>query len=342
MLVARAPVRISFGGGGTDLPAYYDRYGGMVVSAAINKYFYTIISPASTDDGIQLISSDYHTFYRHDPAKPLFWDGQLSLPRAILHHFGIERGYSIFLASEVPPGTGLGSSGSVAVALVHALAALTHPLSKHEVAELACAIEIEKMGMPVGKQDQYGAAFGGLNVLHFERDGVEVEPLDLKPSVLTQLENSLLLFFTGTARDSASILSHQKQASAQGQGQVVEALHAIKALAVDVRACLEAGDLDAFGELLHAAWQHKKKLAPNVTSSAIDRYYTLAREAGAVGGKITGAGGGGFLMLYCPPVCQPQVTEVLEGEGLVRMDFRFDFQGATTVLDTLIRHHLYA
>jgi D-glycero-alpha-D-manno-heptose-7-phosphate kinase len=149
------------------------------------------------------------------------------------------------------------------------------------------------------------------------------------------------LFFTGTARESSNILRHQKQASEEEQGDVIEALHAIKALAVDICDCLMAGDLDTFGELLHAAWAHKKKLAPNVTSSAIDRYYALARDAGAIGGKITGAGGGGFLMLYCPPIHQPAVTAVLEDEGLVRMDFRFDFQGATTVLDTLSRHHTW-
>lgn len=341
MLVARAPVRISFAGGGTDLPAYYERCGGLVVSAAIDKYFYAIISRHGTENGVQIISSDYHTFYRHDPEQPLFWEGHLSLPRAILHHFGIERGYSIFLASEVPPGTGLGSSGSVAVTLVHALSNLTQrSLGRQDMAELACAIEIEKLGMPVGKQDQYSAAMGGLNVFHFGPNGVQVEPLQLSEDTLGRFERSLLLFFTGSARDSATILSHQKQASEAGEDQVMEALHAIKALARETRACLEAGDVDAFGQLLHASWEHKKKLAPNITTPAIDRYYRLAREAGAIGGKITGAGGGGFLMLYCPPDQQAQVTSVLEAEGLVRMDFHFDFQGASIVLDTLSRHRV--
>lgn len=338
MLVARAPVRISFGGGGTDLPAYYNRYGGLVISAAINKYFYSIISANGVDEGVQIISSDYHTFYRHDPSQPLFWDGQLSLPRAILHQFGIERGYNIFLASEVPPGTGLGSSGSVAVTLVRALSALSHPLTKPEIAELASYVEIKKLGMPVGKQDQYSAAYGGLNVFHFTSDGVQVEPLSISHDTLADLQDSLLLFFTGTARESSNILSHQKRASEDGQPQVVEALHAIKALALEIRACLEAGDLNAFGELLHASWENKKKLAPNVSSSSIDHYYSIARQAGALGGKITGAGGGGFLMLYCPPIHRAAVTRVLEQAGLVRMDFHFDFQGATIVLDTLSRH----
>ncbi|MFN8485847.1 MAG: GHMP kinase [Anaerolineae bacterium] len=338
MLIARAPVRVSFGGGGTDLAAYYQPYGGMVVSAAINKYFYTMISAARPGDGVQIVSSDYHTFYRHDPGQPVFWKAGLELPRAALSHFGVEREYNVFLASEVPPGTGLGSSGSVAVTLVRALSTLCDiPLSRHEIAETAAHIEIEKLGLPVGKQDQYIAAFGGVNVIRFGDDGVTVQPLQASDDTLRQLEERLLLFFTGSTRESSNILHQQKRASEAGRGPVVEALHVIKALAEEMRAMLEAGDVDGFGQLMDEGWQQKKRLAPNVSNTAIDGYYALAREHGAVGGKVTGAGGGGFLMLYCPPGRQADVTQALEGEGLVRMNFVFDYQGATVVLNTLPR-----
>ena len=342
MLIARAPVRISFGGGGTDLEAYYARYGGMVVSAAINKYFYTIISPSDEHDGVQIISSDYQTFYRSDSDQLTFWNSNLELPRAILDHFGLQRGYNLFLASEVPPGTGLGSSGSVAVTLVRALSTLCGlALSREQIAELAAYIEIEKLQMPVGKQDQYAAAFGGLNVITFRPEGVTVEPLKMEKGALRRLERSLLLFFTGSTRESSRILQHQKRASEEHRGPVINALHAIKAFAQEMRACLETGELDAFGELLHRSWEQKKRLAPNITTPFIDRCYALARQQGALGGKITGAGGGGFLMLYCPPDHQAAVTAALEGEGLVRMNFRFDFQGARVLLNTLSSAHTW-
>lgn len=339
MLITRAPVRISFGGGGTDLEAYYGQYGGMVVSAAIDKYFYTIISNGREEDGVQIISSDYHTFFRHDPGQRFFWNGDLQLPRAVLHHSGVTQGYSLFLASEVPPGTGLGSSGSVAVTLVRAVSALTdQALSRHEIAEQAAFIEIEKLGMPVGKQDQYAAAFGGLNVIHFEPDGVTVEPLKMDRETGRRFERSLLLFFTGSTRESSKILQQQKDASESNQTRVINALHAIKDLALETREVLEAGDLDRFGALLHEAWEQKKQLARNVTNPRIDRCYELARRNGALGGKITGAGGGGFLMLYCPPERHGDVTGALEQEGLVRMDFGFDYRGVSVLLNTLSRH----
>lgn len=344
MLIARAPVRISFGGGGTDLPAYYEQYEGMVVSAAINKYFYTVVSPTTQQSGIQIISSDYRTFFRHDPERPFFWNGNgtLPLPKAVLHHFGVDRGYDLFLSSEIPPGTGLGSSGSVAVTLVRAISALCgHALSQEQIAETACYIEIDKMGMPVGKQDQYAAAFGGLNTITFQPDRVTVEPLRTQRETVHELSNHLMLFFTGSTRESSKILSHQKRASEKNEDTVIASLHALKRVAEDMRQCLEQSNLDAFGELMHYAWQRKKQLAPNISNTDIDRYYEISREYGAIGGKITGAGGGGFLMLYCPPIHQRVVTRALEAEGLVRMDFDFDFQGATVLLDTLSRGHAW-
>jgi D-glycero-alpha-D-manno-heptose-7-phosphate kinase len=333
MLIARAPMRISFGGGGTDLEAYYANYGGVVISTAINKYFYAVIT-TDESDGLQVISADYRSLFRHSPYDDLFWDGDLALPKAILHHFGIRRGINLFVASEVPPGTGLGSSSAAAVTLVRAISTLVEqPMTRQQVAELASFIEITKMGMPIGKQDQYASAFGGLNTITFSSEGVTVEPLKIAPEVRYTLERRLLLFFTGTSRESTSILKHQRKSTEEQDGAVLQALHHIKQVAIDVQACLERGDLEEFARLLDYAWQEKRRLAPGLSTGFIDECYSLALHHGAAAGKITGAGGGGFLLLYCREQAQEAVTRVLEERGLKRMNFRFDQQGAAVVLN---------
>jgi len=337
MLITRAPVRISFAGGGTDLPAYSARYGGAVVSTTIDKYFYVFLN-VGADDAIQITSSDYRTFYRHDADTPMLFDGDLSLPRAIFNHFGLTRGVSMFLASEIPPGTGLGSSSAVAVAIIKAVTTARGLfLSKQQIAELACQIELEKLGEPIGKQDQYAAAFGGLNLIQFSATGVTVEPLPIAPATRRELEKNTLLFFTGATRAASSILRAQKQSSEQDDPQVLDALHAVKAMAFEVKAALARGDLARFGELLDAAWQHKKKFAAGISNARIDEAYALARRSGARGGKVTGAGGGGFLMLYCEPSRQAAVTQALEDMGLRRMDFRFETEGARVLVNAGLR-----
>ncbi|HEV2580158.1 MAG TPA: hypothetical protein VGT44_04830 [Ktedonobacteraceae bacterium] len=341
MLIARAPMRISFGGGGTDLEAYYARFGGLVISTAINKYFYAIITTDESED-LQVISADYRSLFRHTPYNDLFWNGDLALPKAVLHHFGIRRGINLFVASEVPPGTGLGSSSAAAVTLVRAISTLVEqPMTKQQVAELACAIEIGKMGMPIGKQDQFAAAFGGLNKIIFSEEGVSVEPLHIAHEVRQTLERRLMLFFTGSSRESTSILKHQRKSTEDRDDSVLQALHNIKQVAVDVQACLEVGDLDEFARLLDYAWQEKRRLAPGLSTSTIDEYYRLAREQGAAGGKITGAGGGGFLLLYCVEDRQLAVTEALERHGLKRMNFHFDQQGATVLMNVANFNNLW-
>jgi D-glycero-alpha-D-manno-heptose-7-phosphate kinase len=337
MLIARAPVRISFAGGGTDLPAYYMSNGGAVVSTTIDKYFYVFLN-ANGDDSMQITSSDYRTFYRHDVDTPLLFDGDLSRPRAILNHFGLSRGISMFLASEIPPGTGLGSSSTVAVAIIKSITtARGLYLSKQQVAELACQIEIEKMGEPIGKQDQYAAAFGDLNLIQFQAGGVTVEPLRIALETRRALERRILLFFTGSTREASSILRAQKQSSEHRDPRVLDALHAVKAMAFEVKDCLERGDLELFGRLLDKGWQHKKRFAAGISTSLIDECYTLALANGATGGKVTGAGGGGFLMIYSEPECQAAVTQALEAKGLKRMDFRFDSEGARVLVNAGLR-----
>lgn len=332
-LIARAPMRISFGGGGTDLEGYYSRYGGVVVSAAIDKYFYAVISESGSQS-LQLISANYGSFHCQEAVEDLVWDGNLALPKAVVDHFGLPPGHDIFMASEIPPGTGLGSSSAAAVCLCLALSEKQgRRASRQEVAELASRLEIEKLGMPIGKQDQYASAFGGINLIRFEREGTTVEPLRLSPERVRELEGALMLFFMGSSRSSSSILRQQRESTCRGDPVVIESLHAIKEMALQMRFEIEQGDLAAVGRLLDLAWQSKKRLASSVTNPTIDRWYRIARDAGAVGGKVTGAGGGGFLLLYCPPERQAEVARVLREQGLHQMRFQFDFLGAHILLE---------
>lgn len=336
MLIARAPMRLSFAGGGTDFESYYTQFGGMVVSAAIDKYLYVFLT-VTQGVNIQIMSADYQTFYRQNAEEEMLWDGDLALPRAVLNHFNIREGLSMFLASQVPPGTGLGSSSTVAVSVIKALSSLLDlGLSKHEVAELACSIEIDKLRMPIGKQDQYAAAYGGANVIRFGQEGVSVEPLRLLPETIEDLESNVLLFYTGAAREAARTLAAQDRSVRAGDQTVLESLHTIKAMADETRRCLEGGTLTVFGEILHESWEHKKRLAEGISNPRIDEYYAIARSSGAIGGKIAGAGGGGFLMLYCQPGATSRVTEALERMGLKRMDFSIDFDGARILVNNAI------
>ena len=337
MLIARAPVRISFAGGGTDLEAYYREHGGLVVSTTIDRYFYILIN-LNGADSVQITSSDYRTFFRQRRGQPVLWDDNLALPRTFLHEFGIESGLALFLASEIPPGTGLGSSSSVSVALAKALSALCGlRLSSTQVAELASIVEIDKLKMPIGRQDQYAAAVGGLNAIHFASDGVHVEPVNCAPDIERAFERRLMLFFTGASRSAASILKDQQAATQQGASEVMASLHEIKAMAQTTLDLLRKGDLPQVGALLHESWELKKRLATGITNPRIDEWYALARACGASGGKITGAGGGGFLMLYCDEQYQEAVTLELEARGLVRMDFHFERGGAVILMDAIPR-----
>jgi D-glycero-alpha-D-manno-heptose-7-phosphate kinase len=335
VLIARAPLRIGLAGGGTDLPAYSDRYGGLVVSATIDKHVYVILS-AGGGRHIQVSSSDYRSFFRSAVGEPASAEGELKLPKAVLGRFGIRSGVSILLASQVPPGTGLGSSSAVAVALIKALAELCgRRLAVREVAELACEIEIDELGMPIGKQDQYAAAFGGLRCYEFTPGGVKVERLDVPGSALAALEARLMLFFTPTRHDSATILAEQRRNTTTGAGGAIEALHEIRELAAETRADLLAGDVSRVGARLHRSWLAKRRLASGISDPRIDEWYEIARAAGADGGKIAGAGGGGFLLLHCEPDRQDHVIDALRPRGLVRMDFRVESGGAMVIVNHL-------
>jgi D-glycero-alpha-D-manno-heptose-7-phosphate kinase len=335
VLIVRSPVRISFGGGGTDLPAYYERFGGAVLSAAINKYFYTILGSRS-DGRVQVISSDLRVCETwHDIAGMSIEGSALEIPLAVLKQAGCDVSVDLFLASEIPPGTGLGSSASVCVNILKTLTTyLRQPISKYELAERAFKIARHSLGKHVGKQDEYASVFGGLNYISFHPEGTTlVEPVGLEPGVLRELQSNLMLFFAGAAHHSWTILQEQEASTRSGDGGALEALHEVKALGVRMRTSLERGELHLFGELLHEAWQAKRRISSKISTPRIDKLYSVAIHHGALGGKITGAGGGGFLLFYCEPLHQAAVRDAMRAEGVHEMTFGFDMQGAQVIVN---------
>lgn len=333
MLIVRSPVRISFGGGGTDLPTYYERYGGAVVSAAINKYFYTVLRKRH-DGLIQVISSDLRACETWQSIARMDLAGtDLEIPLAVLKKLGSDISVDLFLSSEIPPGTGLGSSAAVCVNVLKTITTYLHrSCSPYELAEQAYDIARNVLRKPVGKQDEYASALGGLNFLRFERDGrVEVEALNLDSRILSQLQSNLMLFFTGTAHHSWTILTDQEKSSSKPAGKSVEALHEIRGLADRMRDVLMTGELRTLGLLLDEGWQAKKRVSEGISNARIDELYAIAKQNGALGGKITGAGGGGFLLLYCEAPNQQRVREAFQAFGIREMAFDFDYQGAQVI-----------
>jgi D-glycero-alpha-D-manno-heptose-7-phosphate kinase len=335
VLIGRSPVRISFAGGGTDLPAYYEQFGGSVLSVAINKYFYTVLG--KRDDGrIQIISSDLRIFEAWRDIAAMNIEGSaLEIPVAVLKDIGRDLSIDLFLASEIPPGTGLGSSASVCVNLLKTITTYLHkPLSKYELAERAFTVARLMLKHHVGKQDEYAAAFGGLNFIDFSQDGsATVTPVNASAAILEQLQQNLMLFFTGVSHHSWTILEEQEKSTRNHKGAAVDALHEVRALAGQMLRLIENGHLSSFGKLLNEAWQAKKRVSKDISNSRIDQLYSLARENGALGGKITGAGGGGFLLLYCEPSQQEFVRSAMAAEGIHEMAFAFDFQGAQVIVN---------
>jgi D-glycero-alpha-D-manno-heptose-7-phosphate kinase len=335
MLITRSPVRISFGGGGTDLPAYYQQFGGAVLSTTINKYFYTVLR--KRDDGkVQVISSDLRTLETWENIAGMSFErSELEIPLAVVKGVGRSVSVDLFLASEIPPGTGLGSSASVCVNVLKALSTHLHlHVSKYELAERAFHIARNVLGNPVGKQDEYAAVFGGLNYIRFAADGsVTVDPVELDAALLRELEENLMLFFTGATHQSQTILEEQEKSTREDRGRAIESLHTIAALADRMRGTLEDGDLHQFGTLLDEGWQAKKRISGKISSDQIDALYRSAKENGAVGGKITGAGGGGFLLLYCERPHQEAVRQALAAAGAREMTFRFDSKGAQVIVN---------
>jgi D-glycero-alpha-D-manno-heptose-7-phosphate kinase len=320
VIFSRAPLRISLGGGGTDLPSYYSEHGGFLVSGAIDKYIYMLTHTVfqrryrmkySATEEVDTIEEIQHPILRE----------------TLLRHW---RGNPLEIASvaDVPAGTGMGSSGAFTVCLLKGLAhARRTSITPGGLAEAACEIEIDVLKEPVGKQDQYVAAHGGICAYTFNPDGsVEVEALELDEATLRKLRDHLLLFYTGEARSAAAVLGDQDQRSKSGDAEMLENLHRTKEMGYRSRDLLVAGDLEGYAELMHEHWENKRQRSPGMATEHIDRLYTLARRSGAIGGKLVGAGGGGFLLVYAArPI---DTRQAMAAGGAQELAFDFEFDGA--------------
>lgn len=324
MIIVRSPLRITFGGGGTDLASYYRDHEGFLIAAAIDKFVYvTVIKPFTP--GIYL---KYSKIEHVDTIEEV----QHPIIRESLKQFdsGLPQ-IEITTLADIPAGTGLGSSGSFTTALLRALHAhnnsIIHP---RDLAEQACHIEIDRLGEPIGKQDQYIATFGGITCFNFRRDGqVDATPLAIDEDTRNNLSDNLLMFFTGFSRSASNILKDQDTRTKQNDRSMVDQLHFVKDLGLRSKAALEAGDLSKFGRLMHEHWEHKRKRSGGMSNPKIDDWYNTAMSNGAIGGKLIGAGGGGFLMFYAEE--RARLRHAMREAGLVEVRFHFEFEGTKIV-----------
>jgi D-glycero-alpha-D-manno-heptose-7-phosphate kinase len=321
VIFTRAPLRVSMGGGGTDLPSYFREHGGFLIAGAIDKYVYMLTHSAFQKTYLLKYSRSEEVEHPRDIEHPI-------LRETILRHW---KGNPLEIASvaDVPSGTGMGSSGAYTVCLIKSLALASHrSITPGQLAEGACEIELDVLNEPVGKQDQYVSAHGGICAYTFHPDGrVDVEPLDLSDQTLRRLRNNMLLFFTGEARSASEILNDQNARTEADDSEMVENLHRTKAMGHTSRTLLETGDLEAYAELMHEHWENKRRRSPNMANQRIDDLYTLARRSGCLGGKLVGAGGGGFLLVYAQ---RPEDTrQAMAAAGAAELPFDFEFQGAT-------------
>ena len=324
MIITRTPLRITLGGGGTDLPSYYEQFGGVVVSAAISKYIFISIN--------QTFTPDY--FLKYSALERVEKVTQIEHPiirEALLAH-DVQPSLEIVSTADIPSGTGLGSSGTFAVGLLRAIYAMRRDhVSASRVAEQACQIEIERLSRPVGKQDQYVAAFGGLKTYTFEPDGtVTVTPLNISTETFHDIEEHLLMFFTGYSRAADRVLEEQRARSTAGDPEMIENLHFVKELGLQSKAALEQGNVERFATLMHEHWEHKKKRSDAMSNPHIDRWYEVGRASGALGGKLVGAGAGGFLLFYTRDPLR--LRTAMKAEGLAEVRFTFDSDGSVVVV----------
>ncbi len=321
MIISRAPFRIPLGGGGTDLPSYYTKYGGKLISVAIDKYVATIVNRPVTDDLIRLKYSESEIVKSLDEV-------QHHLIKPVLKFVGITKAIELSFIADIPAGTGMGSSSSFLVSMLKGL----HMFKREEVtatqiAEEACHIEIDLLKNPAGKQDQYMAAFGGIKQLIIDKKGhVEVVAPIIAQSTIEDLEDSLLLFYTGIHRTSKEILKSQNNSTINGDKKVLESLHFIKEIGEEIAKVLEKGNIHKFGMLLNTHWEYKLKLSDKISNIKINSWYQKGIESGALGGKLIGAGGGGFLLFCCPGDKNP-LRKAMQEEGLREVFFHFDFDG---------------
>jgi D-glycero-alpha-D-manno-heptose-7-phosphate kinase len=324
VIIVRSPLRITLGGGGTDLPSYYRDHEGFLVAAAIDKYVYiTIYDPLVSEIVVRYLKNE-RVGSVDDIEHPIVREAMKTVG---IHKGGIE----IVSSADIPGGTGLGSSGSFTTALLKALYAhqreIIHP---EDLAERACQIEIEKLGEPIGKQDQYIAAFGGVTCFKFlKNDKVIASPVRLTQEQCNNLEDSLMMFFTGIQRSASSILKDQDDKTKKTDGEMIANLNYVKELGYRSQAALESGDLNSFGALMHEQWLYKKKRSGGMSTSKIDKWYDLGLKNGATGGKLIGAGGGGFLMFHTND--KQKLRHAMAEAGLKEIRFRFDFEGTKVI-----------
>lgn len=321
MIIARSPLRITLGGGGTDLASYYEKRGGFLVSAAVDKYVYILINK-TFDQSLVLKYSKMEkvkaaTELRHPIVKEAL--RMLELEESTLE---------ICSMADIPAGTGLGSSSTFTTALLRALHGYKGDIvGKRQIAEEACEIEISRLGEPIGKQDQYIAAYGGITCIDIQKDGfVQMNPLNLSQETLYNLEDNLILFFTGYSHSAGSILKEQNQKSKGNDEDMLKNLDFVKQLGLESRAALEMGDLNKFADIMNVHWSYKKKRSGSMSNPKIDEWYEYALKNGALGGKLIGAGGGGFLMFYADD--KVKLRKAMSGLGLEEVRFRFEKEGA--------------
>ena len=332
MIISQSPVRITLGGGGTDLQSYYSKYGGALIAAAINKY--TLVTAHTRfDDDIKLNYSKTEQLQDVN-------DIQHNIFRESLKLLDIKKGIELTSLSDMPGSSGLGTSGSFTVALLNALHTYKREfVSQKQLAEEACKIEIETLKGPIGKQDQYISAFGGITYFQFAKDGiVTVETVKINDEARDELENNIMLFYTGISRSASDILREQNEKSNKDEESTIDTLHEIKKIGLETKKALEKGDVDKLGEFLDVHWKIKKQLSKGISNTYIDKCYELAKKNGALGGKIMGAGGGGFFMFYHSGNNNKKTAfiKTLAKQELTKMRFRFDFDGSKILLNMRI------
>ncbi len=322
---ARAPLRIGLAGGGTDVEPYASKKGGMVFNTTINRYAYCTITPTD-DHSMSVHSTDYGKYTADLDGGPLPLNGNMDLIKVVTNHFEVTDGFKMFLQSEAPPGSGLGGSSTVIVSIISAMCEWRGiRLTGSEMAQLAYKLEREEIGLKGGKQDQYAAVFGGFNLMHFGAGGVNVNRVKIRDDAINELQYCSLLCYTGNSRESATII--ESQVSKFNKGQNEEALDRTKALAKSMAVALERGDIRTAGEILDEAWVYKKQFSNKVSNPHIDAMYDAAKRAGAIGGKVSGAGGGGFMYFICEYNRKYNVAQELEKMGAKVADFMFEPQG---------------
>ena len=324
MIITRSPLRISLGGGGTDLPSYYEEHGGFLIAAAIDKYVYITVHKTFVEEMIVKYSKVERVAHASELEHPIVREAC-----ALLQMDG--RSLEITSMADIPAGTGLGSSGSFTTALLKALHAYQKNIVRPaEIAAQACQIELEKLHEPIGKQDQYIAAVGGLTSFHFMPSGkVEILPVEVEEETLFNLQDNLLMFFTGYTRSASKILKEQNDRTKSVDKAMIENLHFVKELGVQSKDALESGDLREFARLMDVHWQRKKERSGGMTNGPINEWYDFAMANGALGGKLIGAGGGGFLMFYSEQTTR--LRRAMREQGLREVRFRFDFEGTKIV-----------